>query len=208
MKITIGTIVGIMAMPFIFMVLTFSLEKFGYYVCATGCRDLPEKFIAEHISPAKCFNIINLDFGPRPSTYEFQVDCFRDTTGNNPNVSHCMIESEYSSKCLNYLQSTYRPEDRCIETSSGYLACPENKLINIIRTNDCRVYPNTNAENWCHLSRTKNIPKVNDCEKISADQRDLYWECLVEFARKEKDSTTCNMIQDVEWKNLCLAWIE
>ena len=179
------------------------------YEFSDGPDVLAEKLINEKRPAKDCFLYRTLDLGPRPTTYELQMECVYDYASLtlDPTACELLLPSDYGWSCLGAVEEKLFLGDPCYYSPvRDDVYCNKNYsegelTIEHPQMDNCSLYQRNDLREWCHYERTLTSKDVHECDSITHPV--VYDNCEYSHALKLKDLSFCSPIKDPSRRSFC-----
>ncbi|HIH22616.1 TPA: hypothetical protein HA238_02725 [Candidatus Micrarchaeota archaeon] len=176
------------------------------YEFSEGPDVLAEKLINEKRPAKDCFLYRTLDLGPRPTTYELQMECVYEYASLtlDPLACELLLPSDYGWSCLG---AAKEEGDICSINYGKYVewwieSVYENPQKATLQECKQGLVSSEKGKKCCHILLLTNEEDVNDCSRFKSDYQfnDL---CLSQLAAKLKDQEVCDSIVNENARIIC-----
>ena len=179
------------------------------YEFSEGPDVLAEKLINEKRPAKDCFLYRTLDLGPRPTTYELQMECVYEYASLtlDPTACELLLPSDYGWSCLGAVEEKLFLGDPCYYSPvRDDVYCNKNYsegelTIEHPQMDNCSLYQRNDLREWCHYERTLTSKDVHECDSITHPV--VYDNCEYSHALKLKDLSFCSPIKDPSRRSFC-----
>ena len=179
------------------------------YEFSDGPDVLAEKLINEKRPAKDCFLYRTLDLGPRPTTYELQMECVYEYASLtlDPTACELLLPSDYGWSCLGEVASSLFNGKPCrYSEPQDNLYCNKNfsegeLTIDHPQVDNCDLYNRSDLKDWCHFERTKRFKEIYECNFVKHEIVKDY--CEYNYALKMRDPSLCSPIKDPSRRSFC-----